>query len=128
MYEFCSYQDIMHIFCLVQIRLVVQFSRTKFLSHRRSRDSLIIIAHLFSFVKRFFESFLSFFKLFLSLAFDSVEVRVACFQQLLYYSTSLFVCQEVFQKFLKFFSIFSFKPLSFPDSCSPRRASPRRLA
>ena len=50
----------MHIFCLVQIRLVVQFSRTKF----------------------FILPFL---------------------QRLDYYSTLFFVCQEVFQKFLKLF-------------------------
>ena len=82
-------------------------------------DSLISIPHLFSFVKGFLKSFFKFFQLsFPNHSTRQSCVRCCCCQQLLYCSTSLFVCQEVFQKFFELFSIFSFKPLGSPDLCS----------
>ena len=67
-----------------------------------------IISQLFSFVKRFLKSFS---KTFLVTFLGSLEV-VPFAKRPAYYITSLFVCQEVFQKFFQLFSWFSFGVVS----------------
>ena len=77
------------------------------------RDSLII-SHPFLFVKGFSKSFFqNFSRFFLNRSLISAEVPD-------YYITTLFVCQEVFEKFFKNFS------RDFPGlfgSCSLRKAT-----
>ena len=81
-------------------------------------DSLHIISQTFSFVKRFFKSFLRFFRSFSRLIGCSYVIRfrllkpvrlfrdsvyVRCFlRQLAYYSTRLPVCQALFSIFFAF--------------------------
>ena len=68
-------------------------------SCRVLRD-LHIISHSVLFVKGFFKSFSTFFKA-LSIRSPRLSAEVPD-----YYITSLFICQEVFQKFFNFFSWF----------------------
>ena len=71
-----------------------------FLRARRVLRDLIIIPHLFPFVKRFLKSFLKFFEDFLE-AFQSLFLPGEDVPE--YYITFSRVCQEVFQKFFNFF-------------------------
>ena len=75
-------------------------------------DSLYIISHPISFVKRFFKTFLSFFEAF----------RLARSQRPFYYITLEGVCQVVFERFLRFFA----PSLSFA-SLTPSLAATHRL-
>ena len=77
--------------------LVVQFSRTIACLPLALCD-LFIISHFLAFVKGFCKSFLRFFlKLFRFAVLGFARLRP------LYYITFSSVCQEVFQKFFKFF-------------------------
>ena len=69
-------------------------------------DSLYIISHSISFVKRFFKTYFKFFEAF----------RLARSQRPFYYITLEGVCQVVFERFLRFFR--SLALFRFPDALS----------
>ena len=76
-------------------------------------DSLFIIAYRFDFVKHFFQSFLSFFggpnKLYWHRLYSlyNFKLRFAFLSrgQLIYFTTSISVCQALFQVFSNFFRV-----------------------
>ena len=85
---------------------------------RRVLRDLIIISHLFEFVKGFLKSFLNFFRSLSSRFFSALHTLAEVPD---YYITSKPLCQGVLQKFFNFFVIFS--RCCPPGTCAPLVAS-----